>query len=47
MNERLIDQLVQLHMAQDTDPHPPSWPIDPEYASAYEVVVATLATLRS
>lgn len=47
MNTRLIDSLVQMHMARGTDPHPPTFPIDPEYAAAYDVVVGTLAILRA
>lgn len=46
MNKRLIDQMVKLHMANGTDPHPPRFPIDPEYAAAYDVVIRTLTILR-
>lgn len=47
MSNAIVDQMVKLHMERGTDPHPPSYPIDAEYAAAYDVVVGTLATLRA
>lgn len=46
MNERLIDQMVKLHMANGTDPHPPRNTDDKDYCQAYDVVIHTLAVLR-
>ncbi len=47
VDTRTIDAAIRRHMADGTDPHPPHFPIDRDYATAYEVIRGTLAVLRA